>query len=84
MPTIEIKEQAHQYIIIGRTDLADKLLKTCKNMLNALINHIEAQSDKHIPFNLANVWTGMATEIISKIDETKEYISDYSLRIPLL
>jgi len=66
----EKKEQALNYILEGRIQEANNMLKACQNIMQAYINQLEAQNDKHIPESLVIVWTTRAQTIVTDIDTT--------------
>lgn len=68
------KEQAHQNIIDGKLGLVDNRLVTSRNVMEAFINLIEAQSDKYIPSELATIWLDSSYAIISDLDATISYV----------
>ncbi|UCG03201.1 MAG: hypothetical protein JSW11_04265 [Candidatus Heimdallarchaeota archaeon] len=64
------KEQALEYILEGRNRRANNMLKACGNIMQAFINHIQAQNSKHIPESVANNWISQAQTIIDDIEIT--------------
>jgi len=48
--------------------IEDRQYRTAMNILNSFINHAEAQSDKHIPPELADIWIDEAEELIRDLN----------------
>ncbi len=63
------KDQALNYIIEGRNNLANNMLRPCKNMLNAMISLIYAQT-QNIPEPFAGEWICATDLIIDHIIDT--------------
>jgi len=63
------KDQALNYILEGRNNLANNMLRASKNMLRAMISLISAQT-QNIPEPLPIEWIGATELIIEHIDDT--------------
>ena len=68
------KEQALDYVLLGKENVANNMFKACKKIVSAFINEVEAQSGdepgKNIPEALGEDWISEALQIILDLDST--------------